>query len=100
MTNKIKKEFLIRKFTLVDEKDFVITNDVYYKDRALTEPVLHLPFGYENDKWETMKALVEDGDELWQYSTPEWTWGAFVGCAGIVLLRNDDIIAEFVTERS
>ncbi len=55
------------------------------------------PFGYLNPEWEALKARMMDGDELWNFSTPEWTWQALCVHQGIALIRNGEVIAHIVT---
>lgn len=84
---------LIRQFTVDDEGKFIPT----LNSRAVNEPKLRLPFGYCNSQWESMKAKMQPGDELWEFRSPEWTWEALVGRAGVVLLREGQEIAWIIT---
>jgi hypothetical protein len=92
---------LIRQFTVDDEHTFVPKlNGPYDEARAVKSPTLRLPFGFCNDQWESMKAQMQTGDELWEFRSPEWTWPAMVGRAGVVLLREDQEIAWLITSMS
>jgi hypothetical protein len=35
---------------------------------------------------------LEEGDELWRYSSPPQTWSNFCGSAGIAIVRNGSIL--------
>jgi hypothetical protein len=62
---------------------------------GLSKP--RVPFRSQRAEWEALKAQMEDGDELWRFSTPDETWEQMMGRAGIVLLRGGTIIATIVT---
>jgi MFS family permease len=54
---------------------------------------LHLhdgvPFGHMIYEWEDFKSKIKPGDEIWFWSTPQWTWDSLVGRCGYVIVRND-----------
>ena len=39
----------------------------------------------------------QEGDELWRFSSPGWTWEALMGRSGIALVRNGHPIAHVGT---
>jgi hypothetical protein len=43
---------------------------------------------------ENILTSYQDGDEIWHYVTPPATWEALIGCAGYMLLRKNEKIAE------
>lgn len=47
-----------------------------------------VPFGRMNDEWESFKSKMRKGDEIWYWSTPEWTWKRLAGRCGYVIVRN------------
>ena len=49
-----------------------------------------VPFGpgRRNQRWNELKSEMHEGDELWEFSTPEWTWLELHGRAGLVVVRN------------
>ena len=66
-------------------------------ERVERNPNAAKPFGFNNEKWEALKALMKPGDELWIFSTPAESWQNLAGRRGIVLLRDGKAIAEIVT---
>lgn len=65
----------------------------YRSDFLLVEQV-----DIETIESEYIKNTKKEGDELWYYRTPEWTWRRMVGRAGYVLIRGDIVVAEILTE--
>jgi hypothetical protein len=56
-----------------------------------------IPFGYINQRWLEFKSQIQDGDELWEFSSPLATWKHLCGRAGICIVRNGEIIDSLVT---
>jgi hypothetical protein len=56
-----------------------------------------IPFGYQHDAWVRFKALMQDGDELWTFSSPPEFWEALMGRAGLCIVRKGDVVASLVT---
>ena len=56
-----------------------------------------VPFGFQNSEW--MELLIEmiEGDELWEFCSPEETWRNLCGREGIALVRDEKIIRLIVT---
>jgi len=46
------------------------------------------PFGFQNRRWEELKALVLPGDEIWTFSSPAESWERLAGRAGVALVRD------------
>ena len=42
-------------------------------------------------------ARWQEGDELWRYSSPGWTWQALMGRGGVALVRNGRPAAQIMT---
>ena len=38
-------------------------------------------FGFNNGRWHKLISRMEDGDELWEYRSPGWTWADMAGRA-------------------
>jgi hypothetical protein len=57
-------------------------------DRIKRFPDAAKPFGFKNAEWETLKAEMRPGDELWTFSSPPASWQDLAGRAGIALVRN------------
>jgi hypothetical protein len=58
---------------------------------------LRKPFGYENARWESLKARMLPGDELWIFESPVESWQNLAGRAGIALMRDGRMIGALVT---
>lgn len=56
-----------------------------------------VPFGFLNDRWERLKASMQEGDELWEFSSPPETWQHLMGRAGVALVRDGDVVDFLVT---
>ncbi len=67
------------------------------KERVAKFPVLAKPFGFQNPDWETLKALMQPGDEIWTFSSPGESWAALAGRAGIAIVRQGRVIGAIVT---
>jgi len=77
----------LKKFTSVEE----VANENMVTDPRLGDrPV---PFGFCNDQWRELLAMMTDGDELWTFSTSEESWDNLAGQAGISLVRNGKEVA-------
>jgi hypothetical protein len=46
----------------------------------------------DSDSAECLKRLMIDGDEIWRFSTPPWTWKMLAGRAGLVIVRSGRVI--------
>lgn len=57
-----------------------------------------VPFGFQNDDWNHLLARMQDGDELWTFSTSEENWEHLAGRAGVSLVRDGEVIGSIVTE--
>ncbi len=56
-----------------------------------------LPFCFGNDVWEEFKALVQDGDEIYFFSSDPASWQGLAGREGYVLVRQGELIQIFLT---
>jgi hypothetical protein len=66
-------------------------------ERIRRFPALAKPFGFQNDVWEALKAQMQAGDELWEYCTDRGSWQQLMGSAGIVLIRDGEVVASITT---
>jgi hypothetical protein len=55
------------------------------------------PYGVPKHAWEELKALMEDGDEIRAFSSPDDFWRNLAGRAGYALVREGKAIAGIVT---
>jgi hypothetical protein len=56
-------------------------------------PELALPFGFENPRWEALKAGMPAGDELSECCTSGETWDDLMGRHWIELVRDGEVVA-------
>ena len=83
-------EWLTKQITIDQaEIDFLIQDD-----RICPEPV---PFGFYNHRWNMLISELQDGDELWLFSSPKETWQNLCGRGGICIVRNGEVIKSMVT---
>lgn len=82
--------WLFKKVTVEQvETDFLEKDD-----RISPEPV---PFGYYFHQWCDLKKELQDGDELWLFSSPKETWLNMCGRAGICIVRSGNIVYSLTT---
>lgn len=85
------KDWLTKRITVEEaEAKHLITDD-----RLGAAPI---PFGFINSQWEKIKSSLIEGDELWEFCSPIETWENLMGCQGICLVRNEEIIMEIITQ--
>jgi hypothetical protein len=56
-----------------------------------------VPFGFANPERREMVTSMQEGDQLWEFTSPEHYWQHMAGRAGIALVRKGDIIDRIVT---
>ncbi len=56
-----------------------------------------IAFGFQNGQWREVLALLQPGDELWNYSSPSETWQNLAGRAGIAVVRDGKVVATLMT---
>jgi hypothetical protein len=84
------KDWLQKRLTVAEaEAAHMVKNDWLGPD-----PV---PFGFVNDKWRALVAEMQDGDELWAFSSSQESWARFGGRAGIALIRHGEVVRSLVT---
>ncbi len=47
--------------------------------------------------WEDLMAGAHDGDELWEFRSPAWTWRKLMGRAGLVRVRDGRVAESLLT---
>jgi DNA-binding NtrC family response regulator len=55
-----------------------------------------VPFGFDTGAWSQLLALMQDGDELWTFSTSDESWKHLAGREGISLVRAGEVITSIV----
>jgi hypothetical protein len=48
-------------------------------------------------RWKPFVALMQPGDELWRFRSPDHTWANLTGRAGYAIVRNGEILHSLVT---
>jgi hypothetical protein len=87
------KDWLQKRLTVAEaEAAHMVRNDWLGPD-----PV---PFGFVNGKWRALLADMQDGDELWAFSSSPESWAYLGGRAGIALIRHGEVVGSFVTARN
>lgn len=59
--------------------------------------VLRRPFGFQNERWEALKAQMRPGDELWEFCSDPASWDSLMGRAGYELRRDGIVVATIVS---
>ncbi|HTV43403.1 MAG TPA: hypothetical protein VMF08_22765 [Candidatus Sulfotelmatobacter sp.] len=57
-----------------------------------------IPFGFQNAQWRKIVMMMQDGDELWTFSSDGKSWQMLCGRAGISLVRGGEIVDSIVTD--
>lgn len=93
MLQDIDKSILKKRITVKGaERDHMV-----YNEELGSEGV---PFGFRHDAWVEFKARMLDGDELWEFDGPTEGWLSRFRSKGILLVRNEEVVATFVTSIS
>lgn len=66
-------------------------------ERVERFPEAAKPFGFQNGEWESLKASMKPGDEIWSFSSPQDYWKNHAGRAGVALVRDGVPITALVT---
>ena len=53
-------------------------------------------FAGNEDRWQAMLSIIQDGDELWEYTSPAEMWEMLAGREGIVLVRDGKVIDDLL----
>jgi hypothetical protein len=51
-------------------------------------------------QWKPFIAMMQPGDELWRFRSPDDTWDDLAGSAGYAIMREGKVIHAMVTMRS
>lgn len=82
---------ILKKRVAVDEAE---RDHMVYNEELGSEGV---PFGFRHGAWLKFKAMILDGDELWEFDGPTEGWLRRFRSKGILLVRNGEVVASFVT---
>jgi hypothetical protein len=84
------KDWLQKRLSVAEAEAAYAVKD----DRLGPAPV---PFGFQNNEWRALLAEMQDGDELWEFTSPQETWANLAGRAGIALVRRGEVVRSIVT---
>lgn len=59
-----------------------------------------IPFAFLHESWLEFKGRMQDGDELWEFSTPPRMWELRLGRAGICIVRDGTVLDCFTLSQS
>ena len=86
----IPKAWLKKKTTVEKAEQAHLVSD----KRLGPRPV---PFGFQNARWEKLKAAMRPGDELWEFQSSDESWKNLAGRAGPCIVREVQIIDAIIT---
>jgi hypothetical protein len=66
-------------------------------ERVERFPEVAKAFGFQNGEWESLKASMKPGDEIWTFASPDDYWKNYAGRAGVALVRTGVPIKAIVT---
>lgn len=55
-----------------------------------------VPFGGNHSLWQILLSKMQDGDELWEYTSDDKSWEMMAGREGILLVRDEKIIDDIL----
>ena len=85
------KDWLIEKTTVEELEE---KHKVWIFEICWWKPI---PFGFCNQEWEDLKSELKSGDELWVFSSSTQLWENLMGCSGVCIVRNGEIIKSQIT---
>jgi hypothetical protein len=56
-----------------------------------------IPFGFCHREWESLKCMMQPGDEVWFFSSDAGDWERMMGWEGMALVRGDEVVDFFLT---
>ena len=72
--------------------------DLIKKYDSVAEFEAEHKFSKTNHQWQELLSKMQDGDELWSYSTSADSWKHLAGRSGIRLIRGDKVVANIMTK--
>ena len=65
--------------------------------RRVLRSEVDVEVGLLHEGWVNLRAKLQEGDELWFFSTPIEDWKHMCGRSGYSIVRNGDIVASCIT---
>jgi len=69
----------------------------FARSRSIPVTGKPIPFGFLHCEWREMVGSMREGDELWEYRSPEHFWEHLAGRAGIALVRKGEVVDAIAT---
>ena len=69
----------------------------FARSRSIPVTGKPIPFGFLHCEWREMVGSMREGDELWEYRSPEHFWEHLAGRAGIALVRKGEVVDAITT---
>ncbi len=91
------KAWLIRRVTVEEAEAASLAEIDWLRAQGISVSKPRVPFRAQSAEWQALKDVMRDGDELWQFSSPEKTWERLMGRGGFVVLRDGEVIGKIVT---
>lgn len=79
----------------VEAEEFIASETNRQRLRQLKKP-----FGFNNERWQQLKGLLQEGDELWEFCSSQQKWNALEVVHRLELVRKNQVIAEMVLKVS
>jgi hypothetical protein len=90
----IPADWLVEKVTVAEAE---AAHPGIRDERVQRFPDAAKPFGFQNDKWESLEAAMLPGDQLWTFCSPKASWEHRAGRSGVVLLRDGEAVVMIVS---
>ena len=89
----MKIEWCTKKLTIEEAEQRNLVEDSRLGDRPV-------PFGFMYGSWVALKKKLREGDELWEFRSPQEDWDNLGGREGVCIVRDGEIADLIVTRMS
>jgi hypothetical protein len=71
-------------------------------EQVETQPILdhQEPIPVDDEAWRELKRVMEAGDELWTFQSPQAEWDRFMGWQGLALVRGGRLVDVLITAQN
>ena len=71
-------------------------------EQVESQPILDHdePLSEAFDEWRAVKRLMQPGDELWTFRSPQEEWDRHMGWQGLVLVRGGKLVEAIITAQN
>lgn len=91
------KDWLIKRIK-VEELEAAMFRNEQPKEKSRVCSLAPLENITNSDEWKKMKSALIEGDEIWEFCSPGESWARMMGCTGICVVRNGEVIMDIVTD--